>query len=146
MVEWYLGHPPRSPYTRRMGWMERVRQREREFVVGRGRRFGASLGSFTVHPHHLEDFLVLFQDVALMLRVMHAPMPLGSVRTAFKWWHRENWAEKISMDLRLKVALIEIPAHLWLVSTAQEILGSSCSVLFIAQETKSKANLVPGLG
>jgi hypothetical protein len=108
------------------------------YIVG---HFGASPGSFTVHPHHLRDFLVLFQDVSLMLQVLNDPIPLGSVKIAFKRWRRENWAEEVSLDYRLKVAMIGIPAHLWLVSTVEEILGSSCSIVSIAQETESKANL-----
>jgi hypothetical protein len=39
--------------------------------------FGAPPGSFTVHPHHSEDFLALFYDTTLMVCVLHSPILLG---------------------------------------------------------------------
>jgi hypothetical protein len=85
--------------------------------------FGAPPGSFTVHPHHPEDFLVLFCDTALMVWVLYSPIPLGAVRIAFKWWNRANWASAVSFDYQLRIGLVGIPAHLWLTSTAHEVLG-----------------------
>jgi hypothetical protein len=57
------------------------------YIMG---HFGAPLGSFTVHPHHSEDILVLFYDTTLMVRVLHSPILLRAVKIAFKRWNRAN--------------------------------------------------------
>jgi hypothetical protein len=103
--------------------------------------FEAPLGSFTVHPHHPEDFLVLFYDTTLMVRVLHSPIPLRAVKIAFKRWNRANWVSAVFFDYQLGVGLVEIPAHLWLTSTTHEVLGSSCVVQLIVQESESKVNI-----
>jgi hypothetical protein len=77
----------------------------------------------------------------LMVHVLHSLIPLGAVRIAFKRWNRANWASVVSFDYQLRVGLVGILAHLWLTSTMQEVLGSSCVVRSIAQESESKANL-----
>lgn len=45
------------------------------------------------------------------------------------------------MDFRLKIGLVGVPTHLWLLNTVQEIMGSYCSVIVMAPETESKATL-----
>lgn len=50
-------------------------------------------------------------------------------------------ASAANMDFHLKIDLVGVPAHLWLRSTAQEILGSSCSIIAMAPEIESKATL-----
>jgi hypothetical protein len=45
------------------------------------------------------------------------------------------------MDYRVRLGIQGVPAHLWLHSTTQEILGSSCALLSMAPETESKASL-----
>jgi hypothetical protein len=37
--------------------------------------FGLPSGSFTVHVHHPEDFLVLFHDYDVLQRILDAPLP-----------------------------------------------------------------------
>jgi hypothetical protein len=45
------------------------------------------------------------------------------------------------MDYRVRFGIQGVPAQLWLRSTAQEILGSSCALLSMAPKIKSKASL-----
>jgi hypothetical protein len=37
--------------------------------------FGLPSGSFTVHVHHPEDFLVLFRDYDVLQQILDAPSP-----------------------------------------------------------------------
>jgi hypothetical protein len=98
-------------------------------------------GSFTVHVHHPEDFLVLFRDYDVLERILDAPLPSSSVRLVFRRWRKESRAEWSPMDYRVRLGIQGVPAHLWLRSTTQEILGSSCALLTMAPETESKASL-----
>lgn len=74
-------------------------------------------------------------------RVLHAPVPEDAVRLTFRCWWRESWASLASMDYRLTVRIVGVPAHLR--STAQEILGSSCNLIALAPETELKASVRP---
>lgn len=85
------------------------------YIMG---HFRVELGTFMVHPHYLEEFLVLFRDASVMLQVLNAQVPLGAVRIVFRRWHRENWTSAATMDFCLKVGLVGVPAYLWLMSTA----------------------------
>jgi hypothetical protein len=104
-------------------------------------RFGLEQGSFITYPYHPEDFLVLFRDAEAMLRFLHAPVSEGPPCFTFRRWRRESWATEVTMPFRIRVGIVGVSAHLWLRSTAQEILGSSCFILELAPETESKANL-----
>jgi hypothetical protein len=42
------------------------------YIMG---HFGLPSGSFTVHVHHPEDFLVLFHDYDVLHRILDAPLP-----------------------------------------------------------------------
>lgn len=53
--------------------------------------FGVELRSFMVHPHYLEDFLVMFRDANAMMQVMHAQVLEGVLRIIFRLWCQENW-------------------------------------------------------
>lgn len=57
------------------------------YVMG---HYGVEPSSFMVHPHYLEDFLVMFRDVDVMWRVLNAAVPLASFWIVFRRWHREN--------------------------------------------------------
>lgn len=104
-------------------------------------RFGVEPGLFLVYPHYSEDFLVIFIESITMFQVLRAPVPQDGLRLVFKRWRHEVWASAASMDFRLQVALVDVPTHLWLQSTTQEILGSSCNIIAMAPETESKATL-----
>jgi hypothetical protein len=51
------------------------------YIMG---HFGLPSGSFMVHVHHPEDFLVLFRDYDVLQRILDAPLPSSSVRLVFR--------------------------------------------------------------
>jgi hypothetical protein len=103
--------------------------------------FDLPSGLFMVHVHHPEDFLVLFWDYDVLQRILDTPFPSSSIRLVFRCWRKESGAEWSPMDYKVRLGIQVVPAHLWLRSTTQKILGSSCALLSMAPETESKASL-----
>ncbi|RLN32820.1 hypothetical protein C2845_PM03G06410 [Panicum miliaceum] len=104
--------------------------------------FGVQLGSLSVHLHRPEDFLIVFNAPADVLRVLNATYPPNTpFRLFFKPWRREAQAVVVEMDYLMRVALDGIPAHLWLLSTAQAALGPACDIVSMAPATVSKEDV-----
>ncbi|RLN29674.1 hypothetical protein C2845_PM05G03880 [Panicum miliaceum] len=104
--------------------------------------FGVQPGSFSVHLHRPEDFLIVFNAPADMLRVLNATYPPNTpFRLFFKPWRREAQAVVAEMNYLVRVALDGIPAHLWLLSTAQAALGPACDIVSMAPATVSKEDV-----
>jgi hypothetical protein len=98
------------------------------YIMG---HFGLPSGSFTVHVHHPEDFLVLFGDYDVPQQILDAPLPSSSVRLVFRRWRKECGAQWLPTDYRVRLGIQGVPAH----------LCSSCALLCMAPETESKASL-----
>jgi hypothetical protein len=104
-------------------------------------RFGVATGSFITYPFHPEDFLVVFTDSSEMLWILHEP-----VRDAPPAYHlpaleEGGWAMLEPTHFTIRVTITGVLPHLWLRTTAQDILGSSYRVISLAPETGAKANL-----
>ncbi|TVU27763.1 hypothetical protein EJB05_19264, partial [Eragrostis curvula] len=95
-----------------------------------------------VHAYQPEDWLIMFQEPADLLRVMRTPcIPVASFHLTVKRWSRLGQAESLPLRYQVRVSMTGIPAHLWLFSTARHVLGSSCNVTSMAPETETKANV-----
>lgn len=104
--------------------------------------FGVLPDKFSVHLHQPEDFLLLFQNTPDMLRVLCDPTPASTAfRLIFKLWRRQSHASYYPLEHTVRLDISGIPAHLWLLSTAQTVVGSSCLITAMAPETESNADL-----
>ena len=84
-------------------------------------------GDFTVHVHHPEDFLILFNSRSTMDRLngdhfIRSPRFSLSVRP----WSKLAHAVSGQFEHRVELELRGIPAQAWHLSTAEHILGESC--------------------
>ena len=77
-----------------------------------------------------------------MREVLHAPTPVG---TAFslvrRRWRRESTASAGPLRFKVLIGMTGIPAHLWDISAAERILGSSCAKLEAAASTVAMDDL-----
>ena len=83
---------------------------------------------FTLHRFHPEDFLLVFKEVVVLERVLHAPpLPVADMVLRFRRWRRLASADAESMKFRVLLEMRGIPSHVWSVDTAQRILGDACA-------------------
>ncbi|KAG2569883.1 hypothetical protein PVAP13_7NG446101 [Panicum virgatum] len=83
---------------------------------------------FTIHRFHPEDFLLVFKEVVVLERVLHAPpLPVADMVLRFRRWRRLASADAESMKFRVLLEMRGIPSHVWSVDTAQRILGDACA-------------------
>ena len=104
--------------------------------------YGIAVGVFSIHRGCLEDFIVVFNDRSAWDLVLHAPFPTGMpFQLRFRPWLRQSMASTDAMLFRVLVDLRGIPAHAWMLSTAERILGVACNSLIPTPETVAKEDL-----
>ena len=106
------------------------------------RRFNFADGDFTVHLHHLEDFLILFNSRASMDRMngdhlVSCPRFTLSIRP----WCKLAHAGTGGFEHHVELELYGIPAHAWHLETAEHILGASVWIERLHPRTRSRADL-----
>jgi hypothetical protein len=89
-----------------------------------------------------EDFLISFSFYDDMLRVLHDPLPsVAPFLLVLKRWRRQALASTESLLYQVTVAICGLPAHVWSLASARQILGKSCSNLQRSAATVAKADL-----
>jgi hypothetical protein len=82
-----------------------------------------------VHRYKAESFLLIFNDRAEADRVLHAPHHLTLV---FRRWQRQHGAQFSPLYFKLLLAIENVPAHVWSLEVAHQIVGSSCLIFDVA--------------
>jgi hypothetical protein len=75
----------------------------------------------------LDDFLVLFNDISVVDKVLHAPMPTGDEFSLFFWcWRQQSWVLFSPLRYKVLLAIDNLPAHVWSPKIVQTIIDSFC--------------------
>jgi hypothetical protein len=92
--------------------------------------FNIDLASLAISRTAPEDFLLSLPDVGTADRVLNSGAPLHGPGffLPFKRWTRIAHAKAAVLPDPVEVELRGILAHVWEMSTAQQLLGSSCRV------------------
>jgi hypothetical protein len=80
------------------------------YIMG---HFGLPLGSFTVHPNHLKDFIMLFRDFDVLQQILDAPLPSSLVHLVFNRWGKECRLISGCVALHKRFLALPVPS-LWL--------------------------------
>ncbi|KAK1619403.1 hypothetical protein QYE76_024920 [Lolium multiflorum] len=105
-------------------------------------RVGIPRAAFTVHRFRPEDFLVVFATPEVMERVSaRQSVPYAFFTLYFRRWTRQALAQSVVMRSKVHLAVEGIPAHAWEKEVVQQLVGSSCSLVQLAPETASRADL-----
>ncbi|KAI5008234.1 hypothetical protein ZWY2020_009282 [Hordeum vulgare] len=99
-------------------------------------------GDFTVHQHHPEDFLIIFSSLAIMRRLRGEHF-ISSARfsLSLRPWCKLAHAGAGELEYRVELELRGIPAHAWLLSTAEHLLGDSCWIERLHPRTRSREDM-----
>jgi hypothetical protein len=105
--------------------------------------FDLQPGDFTVHLHHLEDFLIIFTSRATKGHFsgdhfINQPHFTLSLRP----WCKLAHVEAGRFMYCVKLELHGIPTQAWHLSTAEHILGGSCWIERLHLATRSCSDLV----
>jgi hypothetical protein len=99
-------------------------------------------GDFTVHLHHPEDFLIIFNSMRTRERLsgdhfINDPNSKLSIRPWCKLAHAgcDRFDHRVELDIR------GIPPQAWHVSTAEALLGGSCWIERLHPATRSRAHM-----
>jgi hypothetical protein len=88
--------------------------------------FTVGEGEVWIRRYRAGSFLLSFRDGAVANRVLHAPRPPSSdITLIFSRFTRQAGALFLSLCYKVLISIKNIPAHTWLIPTAQEVLGSS---------------------
>lgn len=68
-------------------------------------------------------------------------VPLGSTQLFFKKWTRVASASINTLYLKVELELDGIPAHAWHLSSAYQLLSSSCWIEKLNPETANKSDM-----
>uniref|UniRef100_A0A8I6W5A0 Uncharacterized protein n=1 Tax=Hordeum vulgare subsp. vulgare TaxID=112509 RepID=A0A8I6W5A0_HORVV len=104
--------------------------------------FDLTDGDFTVHAHHPEDFLILFNTHTTRRRLdgdhfINSPRFSLSIRPWSKLAHVGSGVFEFSVELELR----GIPAQARHLSTVEHILGESCWIERLHPNTRSRADM-----
>jgi hypothetical protein len=92
--------------------------------------------AFIVNRYSPEDFLVRFTSRDDLEDVLNGPVPIGTTfYLLWRRWRRQSMASAGSLKFNVLLGLSGMPAHIWGLSAAQRILGSSCADLVPAPAT-----------
>jgi hypothetical protein len=103
---------------------------------------GVPAGEVSVHEFAPEDFLVVFamaahkSRVAARTSVEHAGFSLF-----FRSWNHQAHATHVSLDSRVELLIEGVPPHAWDTAVVEDLLGRSCAVEEVAEETASRRDL-----
>uniref|UniRef100_A0A8I6XZ41 CCHC-type domain-containing protein n=1 Tax=Hordeum vulgare subsp. vulgare TaxID=112509 RepID=A0A8I6XZ41_HORVV len=99
-------------------------------------------GDFTVHQHHPEDFLIIFSSLAIMRRLRGEHF-ISSARfsLSLRPWCKLAHAGAGELEYRVELELRGIPAHAWLLSTAEHVLGDNCWIERLHPRTRSREDM-----
>uniref|UniRef100_A0A8I6WSI8 Uncharacterized protein n=1 Tax=Hordeum vulgare subsp. vulgare TaxID=112509 RepID=A0A8I6WSI8_HORVV len=99
-------------------------------------------GEFSVHQHHPEDFLILFSSLATMRRFRDEYFITSSrFALSLRPWCKLAHAGAGELEYRVELELRGIPAHAWLLSTAEHVLGGSCWIERLHPRTRSREDM-----
>ena len=99
-------------------------------------------GSFSVHDFKPENFLFVFGSEDHRRGIMDRPVvEHDGFKLYFRPWTRQAQAKQVTMRLKVQLAVEGIPPHAWETDTVQSLLGTSTSVVAVAQETADRSDL-----
>ncbi|KAE8774532.1 hypothetical protein D1007_53057 [Hordeum vulgare] len=99
-------------------------------------------GDFTVHQHHPEDFLIIFSSLAIMRRLRGEHfISSGRFSLSLRPWCKLAHAGAGELEYRVELELCGIPAHAWLLSTAEHLLGDCCWIERLHPRTRSRDDM-----
>ncbi|KAE8805773.1 hypothetical protein D1007_18121 [Hordeum vulgare] len=99
-------------------------------------------GDFTVHQHHPEDFLIIFSSLAIMRRLRGEHfISSGRFSLSLRPWCKLDRAGAGELEYRVELELRGIPAHAWLLSTAEHLLGDCCWIERLHPRTRSRDDM-----
>jgi hypothetical protein len=105
-------------------------------------RVGISRSIFSVHRYRPEDFLVVFANDDLKVRVMAwNPLQYEGFSLYFRQWTRQAQFQSCVMQSKVRLAIEGILPHAWDLEIVQLLLGTSCSLLDMAPEMACRADL-----
>jgi hypothetical protein len=103
---------------------------------------GVPAGEVSVHEFAPEDFLVVFSTAAYKNRVAARPsVEHAGFSLFFHSWNRQAQATHVSLDSRVELLIEGVPPHAWDTAVVEDLLGKSCAVEEVAEETASRRDL-----
>jgi hypothetical protein len=105
-------------------------------------RLGITAESCSVHPFHPEDFIIVLASAELRGRVLaRSPLEHEGFSQIVRPWNRLAQATKVNQRRRVQIVMEGVPPHAWERETAEELLGTSCTVEELSPATRSRADM-----
>uniref|UniRef100_A0ACD5TGY5 Uncharacterized protein n=1 Tax=Avena sativa TaxID=4498 RepID=A0ACD5TGY5_AVESA len=103
---------------------------------------GLPRDGFSVHTHRPEDFLIVLASAELRNRLEARPSVTFEGFTLFlKKWTRQAQASMESWRSRVHLVIEGVPPHAFDREVVEELVGTSCAITAVAQETASRQDL-----
>jgi hypothetical protein len=103
---------------------------------------GVPAGEVSVHEFAPEDFLVVFSTAEHKNRVAARPsVEHDGFSLFFRSWNRQAQATHASLDTRVELLIEGVPPHAWDTAVVEDLLGKSCAVEEVAEETASRRDM-----
>uniref|UniRef100_A0ACD5Y2V2 Uncharacterized protein n=1 Tax=Avena sativa TaxID=4498 RepID=A0ACD5Y2V2_AVESA len=104
--------------------------------------YNLSAGSFSVHRHQPEKFLVFFATMEARNRVYSDEfLDAPNFRLLLRPWSRQIRAASGSLNVHMELEIEGVPAHAWSLAAAMEILAPAAWVERLHPLTRSRADM-----
>ncbi|KAF8647457.1 hypothetical protein HU200_065368 [Digitaria exilis] len=107
------------------------------------RAFGLDVEALQIMKTAPEDFLLILPDVSTADRVLNGGRPVVGPEFSFQFkrWSRLVNASCTELPVLVDVELRGVPAHAWDKKTAAQLLGDSCWICSLHQDTVDRRDL-----
>jgi hypothetical protein len=104
--------------------------------------FEVSADEVQVHLYRTGFFLLCFHDGAMADQIYHVPWPPSTDLTLiFNCYTRQTGALFSPLRFNALISIENLPAHTWLISIAQEVLGSSTLIFDVPPASAMTSDL-----